>query len=377
MAEAFPKAPRSFLRPLAALAGGSMLVLLALWQAGVFVPGKIAPGHTSVSAPPFSGTPAVVEETEVPRMEYATGTVRSRDEVEVSARIVARVVEVRVRSGDRVDEGEVLVKLDDTDLAAARQEAAEAVRQAEAALDLAAAELKRMQGLYQRDAVPRQRLDQAVAEHRQARALHSQATQALRRAEAMLSHATLRSPMAGVVSERLADPGDMAQAGRDLLRVFDPDRLLLEVPVSESLLPRLELGRPVSFRLHIVPGAFSGTLEEIVPSVDPGSRTFIVKVCITESLKTAEERGESPRRLVPGMSGVLALSTGTRRVVTVPEAAVARIGQMETVRVLEDGQARLATVQTIPLPETFQGAGAYREVLSGLEAGQTVLAPTP
>ena len=105
-----------------------------------------------------------------------------------------------------------------------------------------------------------------------------------------------------MVAERLADPGDIASPGNKLLRLFDPTRLMLDVPVREGLVTRIKLGERVYFHVDALGTNLTGEVREVVPSVDHGSRTFLVKICI----------GEAPA-LMPGMFGVLQLPIGTRR----------------------------------------------------------------
>jgi multidrug efflux pump subunit AcrA (membrane-fusion protein) len=161
--------------------------------------------------------------------------------------------------------------------------------------------------------------------------------------------------MDGIVAERLADPGDLASPGSIILRLFDPTRLMLEVPVREGLVSRIKLGERVPFEVEALGTSLYGEVKEVVPDVDPGSRTFMVKICI----------GEAPG-LMPGMFGVLELPMGTRSAIVLPDSLITRVGQLEYVQAQLDGRAAKLLVRTIP-------AGSNQcEVVSGLEPGMTV-----
>lgn len=365
------------------LIGAAFLVVLVLWQMGFFHFGKVRPGRLPAVGEAVQGTFVPVEEAEVPEVYRTAGTVTSRTHVDVAARIVARIVEITVRSGDRVTNGALLVRLDDADLRAAMQQAAERVKaaraglsaaqervsQAQAAFDLASADVQRMRQLLASGAISQQALDTAESQYRQTRAALAQAEQgrlaaqaelqaaeqALRQAEAVLSYATIYSPSDAVVAERLADPGDLASPGKVLMRLFDPTRLMLEVPIRESLVQRLKLGEHVPFHVAALGKTFTGDIREIVPAVDPGSRTFMVKICI----------GEAPG-LVPGMFGTLELPLGTRRALLIPERAITRAGQLEYVHQKVDGSVQRTLVRTIPASD------GKREVVSGLAAGALI-----
>ena len=348
----------------------SLIVIVMFWQTGAFAGGKIKPGRTPLPAAAslrlsasaresFDGSKTlVVKAAEVPVVYKAVGTVRSRTEIDLSPRIVARIQEIKVRSGERVAKGDVLVKLDDAELSSGVRQVAERVRQTRAALDLATTELERARKLLATGSISQQAFDLADSSARQARAAFDAVTEAQKSAETVLGYATLVSPIDGVVAERLADPGDIASPGNILLRVFDPTRLMLDVPVREGLVSRIKLGEKVPFHVDALNTNLTGEVREVVPSVDPGSRTFLVKICIAET-----------PALMPGMFGVLQLPTGTRQALTLPEYYVQRVGQLEYVRTLLDGQPRQILVRTIP------AAAGKIEIVSGLEAGMTVLTP--
>jgi len=367
------------------------VVLAALVAGGLWLllkgPKPATPGATPKPVAAGTGAGVKVEVREEPVIYKAVGTLRSRDQVELSPRIVARIVDISARSGDRVTKGQALFKLDDSDLSAAVAQARERVkgartgvtgaqarvREAKAALDLTDQELKRAQELSSgTGVVSKAELDRAVSAQRRAteawnQALEGQrgaeadlagAEQALRQAEATLEFAVIRSPMDGLVAERLADPGDLASPGRILMRVFDPSRLMLEAPVRESLAPAVKLGAKAPIEIPALGRTFEGEVREIVPSVDAGSRTFLVKVCV----------GMDPA-LYPGMFGVLSLELGKEKALLAPEKLVSRTGQLEVVKVLREGREEKRLVRTAP------AAGGMRRVLSGLEEGAVMVAP--
>ena len=335
-----------------------LIIVMMFWQTGAFAGGKIKPGRTPLPGATVGAGTLTVQSVEVPVIYKAVGTVRSRTEIDLSPRIVARILEIKVRSGDRVAKGDVLVTLDDAELSSGVRQVAERVRQTRAALDLATTELERARKLLATGSISQQAFDFADSNARQARAASDASIEAQKQAEAVLGYATLVSPIDGVVAERLADPGDIASPGNILLRVFDPTRLMLDVPVREGLVARIKLGEKVPFHVDALGTNLTGEVREVVPSVDPGSRTFLVKICICET-----------PALMPGMFGVLQLPTGMRRALTLPENGVQRVGQLEYVRTLLDGRPRQILVRTVP------AADGKVEIVSGTEAGMAVLAP--
>jgi RND family efflux transporter MFP subunit len=365
--------------------GLAVIVWLVVWQVGGCRK-RIEPGLQSEAAAASKERTLTVAVTNVPVLYTAVGTIRSRTEVQLAARIVGRILTITVREGDRVKAGDTPVTLDDAELLTALNQARERVAGAQAglaaaseksqqtrsALDLATADVQRYRTLAAQKAVALQALDTAEDAYRQAVSRMAQAeqgyiaaqadtraaTEAQRQAETVVGYASVVCPMDGVVSERLADPGDLATPGKTLLQVFDPTRLLLEAPIREGLVARVKIGDKLPVTLEALGLKLEAEVREIVPSVDAGSRTFLAKLCLPQTAG-----------VMPGMFGTVALSLGERPAILVPEAALVRAGQLEYVNVATGGRTTRVLVRTAP-------ATADRvEILAGLQAGDTVVLP--
>jgi len=160
-----------------------------------------------------------------------------------------------------------------------------------------------------------------------------------------------------VVAERLADPGDLGNPASVILRLFDPDSLLLEVPVRESLVREVTIDSKVEYSVPALGRAFEGTVREIVPSVDPKSRTFLVKVCI-----------DNAAELMPGMFGTIKVPLRHKKnIIIIPESAIIKTGQLESVVEVVDGKHLRRQIRSI------DAGNGMREVVSGLKPGQVIL----
>jgi RND family efflux transporter MFP subunit len=263
-----------------------------------------------------------------------------------------------VRAGSEVARDDLLVKLDARDLDARVREGEEALRGARAQLELARAEAKRFEKLHGEGVATRQRVDQVRSELRVAEAEEERLAQSLAEARTASSFTEIRSPVAGRVVDRLAEPGDTAVPGRTLLRIYDPSALRVEVPVRETLAVRLDVGDALRVEVPAVETQVEGVVDEIVPFAEPGARTLLVKVRLP------------PRPgLFAGMFARVAIPADARTRLVVPEASIERVGQLEFATVLvEDGTAtrRLVTTGRRLSPERV-------EVLSGLAEGERVL----
>lgn len=339
-----------------AAAAAVALALLALWR-----PWQAAepPGVPTEAVRSAEGlATALVEMATVEEVTEAVGTVRASLFATVSSRATGRVAELRVRSGDRVERGQVLVVLTGEEAAARVDQARAALEAAEAALADAERELARTRRLVGERIIARRELEAAEARAEVARARVREARSAVGEARALAEDLVVRAPMTGVVSETLVDVGDLAAPGRPILTVYDPTRLRLEAPVRESLARRLERGQRVQVVIDAIGAEVTGTVEVIVPEADPAARSFLVKTAL-------------PRvpGLYPGMFGRLRFPTGTVEILAMPKRAVQLVGQLETVGVVEDGAVRTRQVRT---GRTY---GDLVEVLAGLSPGERVVLP--
>ena len=323
------------------VAAGLIIFAVILYQTGSFRSGMIAPGEQSTVETTNNKKLFKLTQTKIPLIYQTVGTVRSRDEIELSPRIISRITQITRRSGDSVKAGELLVQLDDSDLRAAESEAMENLKVIESALQLAVKSYKRQKLLLARNVIPKKTFEEAEQVLRSSMARKKAARQAVLQAKANLSYAKIKSPMNGIVSDRMDDPGDLASPGNIIMKIFDSSRLMLYVPLRESLVKSVKIGDKIKFNVESLKRLFSGVISEIVPAVDPGSRTFLVKMCIKGNTKG----------LMPGMFGTVELKLGSKKAYIVPASAITRIGQLEYLTVMQDNKLSKILVRTVAGPK--------------------------
>ena len=340
--------------------GGIILIGAVVWLSGGCGE-RIAPGVEAVQTRSWPGITARVERKQTQVTEWASGTVASARHTAVASRILATIREVRVRAGSEVRAGDVLIVLDAEELEARTAGAAEALRAARARLTLAKQEMERARELLAEGVGTRQRADQASSALRVAQAEVDRLEQAQHEASTTAGYAEIRAPVSGRVIDRLAEPGDTVVPGRPLLRIYDPSVLRIEVPVRESLAVRLELGQSVKVTISALDMDLPGVVDEIVPFADPGARTLLAKV-----------RLPADGRLFAGMYARVAVPAGTRERLLIPRAAVRRVGQLESVLVIDaEGGSERRLVTTA----RAEAGDEEIEVLSGLVEGERVAVP--
>ena len=349
------------MRLLSAVLLVALVGLAIAWLAGTFQDKVADDGNAFALAQPREIGDADLVEVRlirVPRVEQAVGSVRAVHETGVASRVLASVLEVKARPGDRVQEGDVLALLDDEALRArARQSEAE-LDAARALHERAQTELGRVRSLVEQGAESVSSLDDADTAVRTAAAAVERAQRGLDEAQTALRYATIRAPMAGVVIERKVEPGDTVVPGQTLLTLYDPDHMQLVAGVRESVAMGLTVGDAIPVRIDALDLDCLGTISEIVPRSAEASRTLDVKVT-----------GPCPPGVYSGMFGRLLLPLGDEDVLVLDANVVREVGQLRLVDVAEDGLLRRRAVR---LGRRFAG---HVEVLAGLRAGERVAVP--
>ena len=342
-----------------AIVVGSVLWLSNFFRQKIPASARAAEPTSRAGAMPLPpGTPLYTVNLEtVPQYRAAVGTVQAVHMADIGSKLMAQVKAVNVTAGKEVREGDILVQLDDEDLAAQLSQAQAQLDQAKAAAEQAQWDFDRQSKLYQTGTITEQEYHRVRTSADGAKAAVAQAEQALKYAQTILSWAAIRSPIHGVVVDKLVERGDMVKPGQTLVRVYNRDKMQLVASVPESLAAGLSPGQPVNVKLDVLPKACIGNVSEIVPEAASQSRTFQVKVT-----------GPCPPGVYSGMFGRLYIPTGQTSQVRIPAAAVRPYGQLRQVMVA-DGP--LQGRRFVTLGETM---GDQVVVLSGLQPGEKIVA---
>jgi membrane fusion protein, multidrug efflux system len=300
-----------------------------------------------------------VESKQWPSTEEVVGTVRAKLRATLEAKVSGRIAEMPVVLGQQVKGGQLLARLDAAEVKAR-------LDQAQANLQQAEREWKRVSALFGQQAITRSELDAAESHHLVAKA-------GVAEAEAMMTYAEVHAPFDGVVTRKWADVGDLASPGKPLVDLEDPSALQLEADVPEAIVSHVQLGAQMALRVDTLPTNLSGTVSELAPAADPLSRTFRVKLDLPAvptqpvASDTRHSTLDTPHFLRSGQFARLLVPVGESASLRVPAAAVVQRGQMELVFVVKDQRAQLHLVKT------GRHIGPDAEILSGLDAGDAVV----
>lgn len=245
---------------------------------------------------------------------WIAGNVSAARHAQIATRASATVREVRVREGDRVAAGAVLVRLADGDLRA--QEAA-----ARAGLEAARANERRVRELVAQEHLPAAALDPAEAQRAQAEAQLGSALEALR-------YSDVRAPFAGAVLAKLVSPGDLVSPGQPMIELAGSALEIVAAATDEET----RALRP-GMRLSFTSGVRNGEAEvtAVSPGADPVSHRGTVRALVLEG--SALRPGDFARLQLPPLPGSARL--------WVPRSALVERGDLSGVFVVRNGRALL------------------------------------
>lgn len=340
-------------------AAGAFLALLLLigWLAGFFTE-KIDPTlMESDTVQLDAGRLYRVTVAPVDVTEEIPATIAARDDTVISSRILARIDEVLVRAGDIVDKGQVLIRLEQADLVSRVEQARDQVTAIAAQLEDARLRLDRVTQLRKDGLAAQADVDSARAAFDNLSAQLASAEEALSESEIVLDYSIIKAPIAGRIVERLAEPGDTVSPGAPLLSLYDPLSIRAEARVREGLALGLDLGQPIVIEIASLDRRSIGTIEEIVPAADPGSRSFLVKVSLPYN-----------ETLMPGMFARFVVPVGQTDMIRVPQNLVTEVGELNMVKVYKDGRIQRRFVRLgKKYPDDLVA------VTAGLEAGEQLV----
>ncbi|HSN91532.1 MAG TPA: efflux RND transporter periplasmic adaptor subunit [Anaeromyxobacteraceae bacterium] len=331
----------------------ALVVLLVGVKGGQIV--AMMEAGASFAPPPEAVSAARVEKVEWVGTRPAIGSLVADRGVTLSAELPGTVRQISFRAGSSVEPGQVLVRLDtsteEAQLVAARADAS-----------LARQNLERARILRETESNTRADLDAA-----EARAASADAQVAT--LEATIAKKNIRAPFAGRISIRQVELGQYVAPGQPIASLQSVTPIHAEFSVPQQVLAELRPGQQASLRTDAFPGSsWKGTVTTVNPEVDVATRTVRVRATF----------GNDDGRLRPGMfANVELFSEGSRPALIIPATAVLYAPYGDSVFALEEKKdeatGRTATVARQKFVRLGDRRGDFVAVVSGLEAGETVV----
>ena len=268
-----------------------------------------------------------------------TATVEPQVRNNIAATMPGRIVEILTEVGKSVQKGQLLVKMDPTNLL-----------QVQTQLANLEVDYKRVSELYNAGGASKQMVDQLKVQLDNVRTTYKNLSE----------NANLASPISGIVTARNFDSGDLYSGAMPILTVMQINPVKIKINVSETFFSQVKTGMNVDVQLDVYPEEkFTGKVSLIYPTIDASTRTFGVEVSVNNA----------NMRVRPGMYAKVTLNFGTGKSIVVPDAAVQKqTGSNDKfVFTIENGVAKYHKV------ELGRRLDDRYEILSGLNAGDAVV----
>jgi membrane fusion protein, multidrug efflux system len=298
----------------------------------------------------------VVQKAVLPIIATAPGGVIAEQQAQIASRLMGFIREMNVHEGQSVVAGQRLFTVDPTDIQGQISQARAGLAQAEAALADAKTDYKRFGNLYKEEAIPKLQWDKVRLQYQVAQQQAAAARAGLDTAAAQMHYATVTAPFAGIITQKMANVGDLAAPGRPVLMLENPSRLQVQTNVSSDIFAHLKLGDSVSLEVGQTGTAVSGKIARLVPAADPATHTYLVKIDLPQD-----------SGLKSGMYVLAAFAVGQREGVRVPQSAVLDRAGITGVFVV-DAQG-IAHYRMVRVGETSDG---QVEIEAGLTPGERV-----
>jgi RND family efflux transporter MFP subunit len=287
---------------------------------------------------------AVAQRRDISSFIETNGTLEAENEVDLVARIAAPLVRLNVEEGDRVRQGDLLARLDDTEI---RAKAAVS----KANLDESKLAFERAARLHDANLISPEDYEQALTRFETSRAQFESD-------QIELGYTEIRAPFSGLIIHRYVNFAEQVSPNSRLFRISDFDPLLCPIQIPERDLSRVRIDQSAYLTLEAwADDQFSAKVLRISPVVDATTGTVKVTLAL-----------ESEDRLRPGMFASVYLKTETRSdALVVPKSALSLDSIGDTVYVVADGEAQRREVKL-----GFQ-EGDFVEVVKGVELGESIV----
>jgi membrane fusion protein, multidrug efflux system len=271
-----------------------------------------------------------------------SGTLKASNSAFVKARVAGELLDLRLREGDTVKAGQIVAKVDPTESNWRIKQAQEQADAAKAQIDIAQRQFDNNRSLVEQGFISRTSLDTSSAQLLGAQATHKAAQAQVELAKKALDDTILRSPITGIVAQRLAQPGERVSVDARVLEVVDLSRIELEASISAADSLNVRIGQTATLQIEGAARPLTATVARINPSAQAGSRSVLTYLSVASGgLPVADNTGN----LRQGLYAQGVLGTGKLDALTLPVSAIRTDKPEPYVQLVEQGVVRHKSVQ--------------------------------
>ncbi len=267
-----------------------------------------------------------------------SGTLKAVNSAMVKARVVGELMDFTLREGDRVQQGQVVARIDPTEYLARQRQAQRQVDAAMAQVEVAQKQFDNNKALVDQGFISKTALDTSLSNLSGAKASHLAAVAALDVARKSVDDTTLKAPLTGLIAQRLAQPGERVGLDARIVEIVDLSQLEIEAAIPPADAAAVRIGQSARLTLEGSSAIVQARVLRINPSAQAGSRSVLIYLGVKNS---ADSRQPDLRQglFVQGL-----LSTTDISALAVPVTSVRTDKPQPYVQWIDNGQVRHMTV---------------------------------
>jgi len=263
-----------------------------------------------------------------------SGSLKAANSAYIKARVAGELQALTLREGDSVKAGQVIARIDVTEYAARQQQAQDQADAAKAQIAIAQRQFDNNKSLVEQGFISKTALDTSLATLSSAQATHRAALSNVDIAKKTMLDTVLRSPIAGTVSQRLAQPGERVGIDTRVIEVIDTSRMELEANISAADALNVKVGQTAMLTIEGSTAAVNSQVVRINPSTQAGSRNVLVYFSISNAANLRQ-----------GLFAQGSLGTANVSALTVPLSAVRNDKPTPYVQVIEGNVIKHVAVE--------------------------------
>ena len=295
-----------------------------------------------------------------------SGKVEALQTAQLSTRLMGTITRIYVKAGDRVSKGQTLATISSQDITAKSAQTSAAILEAEANVNSARKDFERFTNLYNKQSASAKELDNVTLQYNAAKARLEAATQMKNEVKALAAYSTITAPFSGVVTQRLADEGNMANPGMPLLVVEQNTELQISATVSESQVGLLKKGNKARVEIKAINKSINCVVSEISPSSQMTGGQYEIKLSIPAADKKDLYAGMYVNVFIPVTGATV--TNQPAGIVLVPTSSLVLADQLTGIYTISSSNTAI-----LRWVRTGNVYGDQTEILSGLAANETFI----
>ena len=293
-----------------------------------------------------------------------SGTIKAVNTANLSTRLMGYVERIKVKVGDKVTKGQILLSINNNDLQAKKAQINAGILEAKAVFEIAEKDFERYTNLYKENSASQKELDDVKANYNMAKARLESARQMKNEINSQFAYTNIHAPFNGVVTAKFINKGDLANPGMPLLAIESPNSFEVVARVPETSISKISKGEEVDVIVSSIDISLKGIITEVSTSSSHSGGQYLVKIAI----ETPNEKIRSGMFATVQLPNTSTEFSKLERTIMIPKDAIITNGQLSGVYTVS--QQNTAVLRWLRIGKSI---GDQVEVLSGLTTNETYI----